>query len=86
VTGGAGGDPTRPASLESRVLIDNSVRCGTGFRIDGYPSRAVLRRPSSMRLLGDWNWWLPRWLDWLPRVTVEGESDELEVAGAGASA
>jgi putative drug exporter of the RND superfamily len=24
-----------------------------------------------MTLLGDWNWWLPRWLEWLPRVTRE---------------
>jgi putative drug exporter of the RND superfamily len=27
--------------------------------------------PASMRLLGDWNWYLPRWLDWLPRVELE---------------
>jgi putative drug exporter of the RND superfamily len=25
-----------------------------------------------MRLLGDWNWYLPRWLEWLPRLRVEG--------------
>jgi RND superfamily putative drug exporter len=26
-----------------------------------------------MELLGDWNWWLPKWLDRiLPRVHVEG--------------
>ena len=31
-----------------------------------------------MRLLGEWNWWLPRWLGWLPRVTIEGEVDEDE--------
>jgi RND superfamily putative drug exporter len=24
-----------------------------------------------MKLLGDWNWYLPRWLEWLPRL--EGE-------------
>jgi RND superfamily putative drug exporter len=24
-----------------------------------------------MRLLGEWNWWMPRWLGWLPRVTIE---------------
>jgi len=24
-----------------------------------------------MKLLGDWNWYLPRWLEWLPRVTAE---------------
>jgi uncharacterized membrane protein YdfJ with MMPL/SSD domain len=24
-----------------------------------------------MKLLGDWNWYFPRWLEWLPRVDVE---------------
>lgn len=28
--------------------------------------------PASMRLLGDLNWYLPRWLRWLPQVNVEG--------------
>jgi RND superfamily putative drug exporter len=28
-----------------------------------------------MRLLGEWNWWLPRFLGWLPRVTIEGDVD-----------
>ena len=27
-----------------------------------------------MSLLGDWNWYLPRWLEWLPRLEVEGPS------------
>ena len=26
-----------------------------------------------MKLLGDWNWWLPRKLGWLPKVSPEGE-------------
>ena len=34
--------------------------------IDGSIVRAVLI-PASMKLLGDWNWYLPRWLEWLPR-------------------
>ena len=25
-------------------------------------------------LLGKWNWYLPRWLDWLPHVEVEGHA------------
>jgi RND superfamily putative drug exporter len=27
-------------------------------------------------LLGDWNWYLPRWLEWLPRLNVEPELHE----------
>jgi RND superfamily putative drug exporter len=31
--------------------------------------------PSTMELLGDWNWWLPKWLDRiLPRVHVEAST------------
>jgi putative drug exporter of the RND superfamily len=27
--------------------------------------------PASMKLLGDRNWYLPRWLAWLPNISVE---------------
>jgi putative drug exporter of the RND superfamily len=26
-----------------------------------------------MKLLGDWNWYLPSWLEWLPRIGGEVE-------------
>lgn len=26
--------------------------------------------------LGEWNWWLPPFLRWLPEVTFEGEVDD----------
>src|SRR5207247_2178493 len=33
----------------------------------------VMLVPATMRLLGDWNWWLPKWLDKrLPNVSLEG--------------
>jgi uncharacterized membrane protein YdfJ with MMPL/SSD domain len=35
--------------------------------IDATVVRAVLL-PSTMRLLGEWNWFLPRWLTWLPSL------------------
>ncbi|MEA2282910.1 MAG: hypothetical protein QOK21_3517 [Solirubrobacteraceae bacterium] len=35
--------------------------------IDATIVRAVLL-PATMKLLGDWNWYLPRWLEWLPRL------------------
>jgi uncharacterized membrane protein YdfJ with MMPL/SSD domain len=38
--------------------------------IDATLVRSVLL-PSAMRLLGRWNWYLPRWLQWLPRLQIE---------------
>jgi RND superfamily putative drug exporter len=32
--------------------------------------------PSAMKLLGDRNWYLPRWLQWLPKLDVEGHGTE----------
>ncbi|HZM72618.1 MAG TPA: MMPL family transporter, partial [Candidatus Polarisedimenticolia bacterium] len=46
--------------------------------IDATLVRSVLL-PASMALLGEWNWWLPPFLRWLPRVTIEGESAEPEL-------
>ena len=37
--------------------------------IDATVIRGVLL-PATMKLLGDWNWYLPRWLEWLPRFDV----------------
>ena len=38
--------------------------------IDATIVRAVLL-PASMTLLGDRNWYLPRWLEWLPSLEHE---------------
>jgi putative drug exporter of the RND superfamily len=38
--------------------------------IDATIIRSVLV-PAAMKLLGDWNWYLPSWLGWLPKLTVE---------------
>ena len=50
--------------LAAAVLIDATI------------IRAVLL-PASMKLLGDWNWYLPGWLEWLPRLEP-GEPAERE--------
>ena len=47
--------------LASAVLIDATI------------IRGVLL-PASMKLLGDWNWYLPKPLQWLPRFEVEPSS------------
>jgi uncharacterized membrane protein YdfJ with MMPL/SSD domain len=41
--------------------------------IDATIVRSVLL-PASMKLLGDWNWYLPKWLEWLPDFEVEAGS------------
>ena len=40
--------------------------------LDATVVRSVLV-PAAMALLGDWNWYLPSWLSWLPDLRVEGE-------------
>ena len=40
--------------------------------IDATIVRGVLL-PASMKVLGDWNWYLPKWLEWLPHVGAEGD-------------
>jgi uncharacterized membrane protein YdfJ with MMPL/SSD domain len=39
--------------------------------IDATIIRSVVL-PATMKLLGEWNWYLPKWLEWLPDFHVEG--------------
>src|ERR687898_748959 len=38
--------------------------------LDATLIRGVLL-PATMKLLGDWNWYLPRWLEWMPHLAGE---------------
>jgi uncharacterized membrane protein YdfJ with MMPL/SSD domain len=49
--------------------------------IDATIVRAVLL-PASMLLLGDRNWYLPRWLEWLPSLEHESSADASTAPGA----
>jgi RND superfamily putative drug exporter len=44
---------------------------GVAVLLDATIVRSILV-PSAMALLGNWNWYLPSWLGWLPNVHVEG--------------
>lgn len=46
------------------------VGLATAIFLDATIVRGVLL-PATMKLLGDWNWYLPKSLDWLPRVAHE---------------
>jgi RND superfamily putative drug exporter len=44
---------------------------GVAVLLDATLVRTLLV-PSAMSLFGKWNWYLPRWLEWLPRLSIEG--------------
>jgi RND superfamily putative drug exporter len=48
---------------------------GFGLAVAVFMDATIVRTllvPAGMRLLGDLNWYLPRWLRWLPQIDVEG--------------
>ena len=67
------------ATLRIVVIRELGLGLAVAVLIDATVIRSVLL-PATMRLLGEWNWYLPRWLGWLPRVTLEAQDSETEVA------
>jgi uncharacterized membrane protein YdfJ with MMPL/SSD domain len=55
------------ATLSQIDLKQLGVGLAAAILIDATIVRGVLL-PASMKLLGRWNWYLPPWLQWLPRV------------------
>jgi uncharacterized membrane protein YdfJ with MMPL/SSD domain len=45
------------------------VGLGVAVLIDATVIRSILL-PASMKLLGEWNWYLPSWLEWIPRIKM----------------
>jgi uncharacterized membrane protein YdfJ with MMPL/SSD domain len=62
------------ATLQFLFLKEFGVGLAIAVLVDATIVRAVLL-PATMKLLGDWNWYLPRWLEWLPQLS-HGESHE----------
>jgi putative drug exporter of the RND superfamily len=58
------------ATLSLIMMKQFGVGLATAVLIDATIVRGVLL-PATMKLLGEWNWYLPRWLRWLPTVKVE---------------
>jgi uncharacterized membrane protein YdfJ with MMPL/SSD domain len=53
------------ASLSLIMLQQMGFGLAVAVLLDATVIRAVLL-PAAMALLGEWNWYLPRWLEWLP--------------------
>jgi RND superfamily putative drug exporter len=75
------------ATLEFIEFKEMGIGLAAAVLIDATIIRGVLL-PGSMKLLGDWNWYLPSWLEWLPHLGGEGDVPEPSDSGAtdGASA
>jgi len=60
------------------IIKEFGVGLSIAILLDATIVRMVIV-PATMVLLGEWNWYLPRWLGWLPRVDLPEER-----AGSGA--
>ena len=65
------------ATLSLLIFKELGVGLAMAVLIDATIIRGVLL-PASMKLLGDWNWYLPGWLEWLPQITHEPELEPVE--------
>ena len=70
------------ATLSLLIFKQLGVGLAVAVLIDATIIRAILL-PATMKLLGDWNWYLPSWLEWLPHVTHEPELEPLEARDEG---
>jgi uncharacterized membrane protein YdfJ with MMPL/SSD domain len=55
------------ATMPILDMKEMGIGLAAAVLIDATIVRAVLL-PATMKLLGDWNWYLPSWLEWLPRL------------------
>ena len=62
------------ASLRTLDIKQLGVGLAVAVLLDATVIRGVLL-PATMKLLGDWNWYLPRSLAWLPRLTPEAAGE-----------
>jgi RND superfamily putative drug exporter len=56
------------ATLSMVQLKEMGVGLAVAVLLDATVVRALLL-PATMKLLGTWNWYLPRWLEWLPQLS-----------------
>jgi RND superfamily putative drug exporter len=58
------------ATLSLLIFKELGIGLAVAVLIDATIIRGVLL-PAAMKLLGDWNWYLPKWLEWLPQLDAE---------------
>jgi len=71
---------TTPAPGPHQSTLRRMWQMGFGIAIALVLEATIARSvpvPAQMVLLGDWNWYLPRWLDWIPHFKVERGAQEV---------
>jgi uncharacterized membrane protein YdfJ with MMPL/SSD domain len=63
-------------TIQLAIMQELGVGLAVAILVDATIVRSLLL-PSLMKLLGEWNWWMPRFLRWIPRITIEGEPEAL---------
>jgi uncharacterized membrane protein YdfJ with MMPL/SSD domain len=69
------------ATLSWPFFKQFGVGLAVAILIDATIVRGVLL-PATMKLLGDWNWYLPSWLQWLPHLGVSEDEAPREADAA----
>ena len=64
-------------TLRLVIIRELGLGLAVAVLVDSTIIRSLLL-PATMRLLGDWNWWMSRFLDWVPRITIEGTPEDQE--------
>jgi uncharacterized membrane protein YdfJ with MMPL/SSD domain len=72
------------ATLPFLDFKEMGIGLAAAVLIDATIVRAVLL-PATMKLLGEWNWYLPRWLSWLPKLEHADETDAPALPAAAAA-
>ena len=57
---------------DQRVIKEFGLGLAFAVFIDATLVRMILV-PATMELLGDANWWFPKWLGWLPKIHIDGK-------------
>jgi RND superfamily putative drug exporter len=65
---------------DQRVIKEFGLGLAFAVFIDATVVRMILV-PATMELLGDANWWFPKWLGWLPKIHIEGKDGGVATIG-----
>jgi RND superfamily putative drug exporter len=63
------------------ILQELGLGLAVAVLLDAFIVRVVVA-PATIALIGDRYWWMPRWLEWLPRVNIEGPAKDPVISPA----